>query len=153
MFTGSICLRPDVIFDVFDLRRCHKLWLGVCCGVCFCDEKGFHVGFNIKLPQAKHKHGISDMTTSWTLMSSYSYHRPPFGTSNGTSSIYTSWPMPLCLGLVQFLRLAAKEHKNGKRNDVDDDDTGATATTDVTITVDNDAATASVEEDEGNHLW
>ncbi len=24
--------------------------LGGCCGVCFGDEKGFHVGFNIKLP-------------------------------------------------------------------------------------------------------
>jgi hypothetical protein len=49
--------------------------------------------------------------------------------------------------------LAAKEHKNSYRNDLDDDNAGATATTDVTIAVDNDAATASVEGDEGNHLW
>jgi hypothetical protein len=49
--------------------------------------------------------------------------------------------------------LVAKEHKNGKRNDLDDEDAGATATTDVTIAVDNNAATASVEGDEGNHLW
>jgi hypothetical protein len=26
-------------------------------------------------------------------------------------SMFTSWAMPLCLGKVQFLRLAAKEHK------------------------------------------
>jgi hypothetical protein len=49
--------------------------------------------------------------------------------------------------------LVAKEHKNGKQNDLDDEDAGATATTDVTIAIDNDAATASVEGDEGNHLW
>jgi hypothetical protein len=61
--------------------------------------------------------------------------------------------MPLCLGSVQILRLVAKEHKNGKQNDMDDEDAGATATTDVTIAIDNDAATASVEGDEGNHLW
>ena len=61
--------------------------------------------------------------------------------------------MPLCLGLVQFLRLAAKEHKNGKRNDLDDEDAGATATMDVTIIVNNDAATTSVKEDEGKRLW
>jgi hypothetical protein len=67
--------------------------------------------------------------------------------------MYTSWATPLCLGKVQFLQLAAKEHKNGSRNDLDDDDAGATATTDVTIAVDNDAATASVEGDEGNNLW
>ena len=67
--------------------------------------------------------------------------------------MYTSWATPLCLGKVQLLRLAAKEHKNGSRNDLDDDDAGATATTDVTIAVDNDAATASVEGDEGNNLW
>jgi len=34
-----------------------------------------------------------------------------------------------------------------------DDDAGATVTTDVTIAINNDAATASVKEDEGNHLW
>jgi len=56
------------------------------------------------------------------------------------------------LGSVQFLQLAAKEHKNGYRNDLDDDDADATATTDVTIAVDNDAATASVEGDEGSRL-
>jgi hypothetical protein len=98
-------------------------------------------------------HGILDMTTSWSLMSSYLHCRPPFGTSKGTRSIYTSWATPLCLGLVHFLRLAAKEHKNGKRNDLDDDDAGATAKKDVTIAVDNDIATASVEGNEGNHLW
>ena len=38
-------------------------------------------------------------------------------------------------------------------NDLDDDNADATATTDVTIAVNNDAATASVKEDEGNHLW
>jgi len=43
--------------------------------------------------------------------------------------------------------------QKSKQNDVDDDYTGATAPTDVTISVDNNAATASVEEDEGNHLW
>jgi hypothetical protein len=31
--------------------------------------------------------------------------------------------------------------------------TGATVPKDVTIAVDNNAAAASVEEDEGNHLW
>ena len=46
-----------------------------------------------------------------------------------------------------------KEHKNSKQNDLDDEDAGTTAMTDVTIAVDNDAATASVEGDEGNHLW
>jgi hypothetical protein len=60
---------------------------------------------------------------------------------------------PLCLGLVQFLQFAAKEHKNGFQNDVDDDNAGATAMTDVTIAVYNNAATASVEGDKGNHLW
>jgi hypothetical protein len=61
--------------------------------------------------------------------------------------------MPLCLGLVQFLQLAAKEHKNGFKNDLDDDNAGRKATPDVTISVDNNAATASVEGDKGNHLW
>ena len=55
--------------------------------------------------------------------------------------------------MVQYFRLVAKEHKNGKQNVLDDEDTGATATTDVTTTIDNNAATASVEGDEGNHLW
>ena len=94
MFRGSICLRPDVIFDVFDHCRCHKWQLGGVCGVCFGDEKGFHVGFNIKLSWGKilpsttaHNHGISDMTTSWTLMLLYSHRRPLFGTSKGTRSI------------------------------------------------------------------
>jgi hypothetical protein len=36
---------------------------------------------------------------------------------------------------------------------LDDDNVGATATTDVTIAVDNDAATAYVKEDEGKDLW
>jgi hypothetical protein len=36
---------------------------------------------------------------------------------------------------------------------LDDDDMGATATTDVTIAVNNDAATTSVKKDEGKHLW
>jgi hypothetical protein len=49
--------------------------------------------------------------------------------------------------------LAAKEHKSGYRNDLDDDNVGATVTTDVAIAVDNDAVTASVKEDEGIHLW
>jgi hypothetical protein len=44
-------------------------------------------------------------------MSFYSHCQPPFGTSKGTPSIYTSWATPLCLGKVQFLQLAAKEHK------------------------------------------
>jgi hypothetical protein len=43
--------------------------------------------------------------------------------------------------------------QKSKQNDVDDDYAGAMALTDVTISVDNNAATASVEEDEGNHLW
>ena len=46
---GSICLRPDVLWGVFNHRRCHK-WLFGACGVCFGDEKGFNVGFNSKLP-------------------------------------------------------------------------------------------------------
>jgi hypothetical protein len=49
--------------------------------------------------------------------------------------------------------LAAKKHKSGYQNDVDDDNVGATAPMDVMIAVDNAAGTASVEEDEGNHLW
>ena len=40
-----------------------------------------------------------------------------------------------------------------QRNDLDDDNVDATATTDVTIAVDNDAATVSVEGDEGSRLW
>jgi hypothetical protein len=36
---------------------------------------------------------------------------------------------------------------------LDDDDVGATAMTDVTIVVNNNAATTSVKEDEGKHLW
>jgi hypothetical protein len=56
--------------------------------------------------------------------------------------------MPLCLGLVQFLQLAAKEHKNGYQNDVDDDNAGTTATTDVTVAVRNDAATATVKDND-----
>jgi hypothetical protein len=62
------------------------------------------------------------------------------------------WATLLCVGLVQFLQLAAKEHKNGYHNDVDDDNTGATVTIDVTIAIDNDAATATIEDDESNHL-
>ncbi len=49
MFRGSICLRPDVIFDDFDHCRCHKWLLGGVCGVCFGDEKGFNGGSDIKL--------------------------------------------------------------------------------------------------------
>jgi hypothetical protein len=90
-------------------------------------------------------HGISNMTKSLTLMVSHSRCRPPFGKFKGTRSIYTSWVMPLCLGLVQFLQLNAK-HKNGYRNDGDDDDAGTTATTDATITDHNNAATASVNQ-------
>jgi hypothetical protein len=40
-----------------------------------------------------------------------------------------------------------------KRNDVDDDDAAVTATTDVTIVIVINAATASVEEDQGKNLW
>jgi hypothetical protein len=36
---------------------------------------------------------------------------------------------------------------------VDDDKVGATAMTDVTIAIDNNTATATIEDDEGNHLW
>ena len=61
--------------------------------------------------------------------------------------------MPMCLGSVQFLRLAAKEHKNGEQNDLDDGNADATATSDVMIAVNNDAATASVEGDEESRLW
>jgi len=43
--------------------------------------------------------------------------------------------------------------QNGQRNDLDDDDVDATATMDVTIAVKYDAATASVEGDEGRCLW
>ncbi len=55
--------------------------------------------------------------------------------------------------MIQFLRLAAKEHKNSYQNDVDDDEAGAMAMTDVTIANNDDAATAAVEDDEGNHPW
>ncbi len=34
----------------------------------------------------------------------------------------------MCLGLVQSLQLATKEHKNNLQNDMDDDNAGATAT-------------------------
>ena len=44
-------------------------------------------------------------------MSLYTHRQPPFGISKGTHSIYTSWATPLRLDKVQFLRLAAKEHK------------------------------------------
>jgi hypothetical protein len=36
---------------------------------------------------------------------------------------------------------------------VDGDNMTVSATTDVTIAIVNNTATASVEEDEGNHLW
>jgi len=76
--------------------------LGGGCGVCFGDEIGFHIGFNIKLPWGKllpsttvHTHGISDMMTSWTLMSSYSHCRPPFGTSiMGDATVPWFGPIP-----------------------------------------------------------
>jgi hypothetical protein len=73
-------------------------------------------------------------------MLSYSHRWPPFGTSKFTRSIHTSWSMPLCLGLIQFLQLAAKEHKNNYQNNVDDDEAGAMAMTDVMIAVNNNAA-------------
>jgi hypothetical protein len=85
------------------------------------------------------------MTKSLTLMVSHSCCRPLFGKFKGTRSIYASWVMPLCLGLVQFLQLTAK-HKNSYRNDVDDDDAGTTGTTDATVTDHNNAATASVNQ-------
>jgi hypothetical protein len=54
MFRGSICLCPDVLWGVFDHRPSSMsqmaVWGVVVCGVCFGDEKGFHVGINIKLP-------------------------------------------------------------------------------------------------------
>ncbi len=53
----------------------------------------------------------------------------------------------------QSFHIDIKEHKNCYRNDLDDDNKDATATTDVTIAVDNDAVTASVEGDEGSCLW
>ena len=52
---------------------------------------------------------------------------------------HTSWATPLCLGSVQILKLAAKEHNNGLRNDVGDDDTGATATINVMIAFNDDS--------------
>jgi hypothetical protein len=39
------------------------------------------------------------------------------------------------------------------KNDVDDEEAGAMATTDVAIAVNNNAVTAAVEDDEGNHPW
>ena len=58
-------------------------------------KKEFCVGINIWLPQGKvlpsttaHNHGISDMTTSWSLMLLDSPRRPPLGTSKGTRSIH-----------------------------------------------------------------
>ncbi len=42
--------------------------------------------------------------------------------------------------MIQFLRLATKEHKNGSQNNVDDDEAGAMVMTDVAIAVNNDAA-------------
>jgi hypothetical protein len=48
--------------------------------------------------------------------------------------------------------LATKEHKKGYQNDVHDANAGTTAPTDVTIAINNNNTTASVEEDEGNYL-
>ena len=59
----------------------------------------------------------------------------------------------MCLGLVQFLQLATKKLKKGYQNDVNNDGAGAKAMMDVTIAADNKAATTSIKEDEGNHLW
>ncbi len=38
-------------------------------------------------------------------------------------------------------------------NDVDDDDAGATVTMNVVTAINIDSATATVEDDEGNHPW
>ena len=85
-------------------------------------------------------------------MSLFSHCRPPFGASKGTRSIYimgdatVPWfgPIP---------PIGRQGTQKRQTNALDDEDAGATATTDVTIAVDNDAATASVEGDKGNHLW
>jgi len=58
------------------------------CGVCFGNVNGFHIGFNIKLFNPQPCTTMADGMTSWTLMSSYSNHQPPFGTSKGMPSIY-----------------------------------------------------------------
>jgi hypothetical protein len=50
MFRGSICLRPDVLWGVLTIVNVTNGCLGGGCGMCFGDEKGFNVGFNIKLP-------------------------------------------------------------------------------------------------------
>jgi hypothetical protein len=120
-------------------------------GCCFGNKKRFHIRFNIQLllgqvlpSMTMHNHVTSDMTTSWTLMSLYTHPLPPFGTSKGTS-IYTSWVMLLCLGLVQFLQLAVMEHISGKQHDADDDSVDSMATVDVTIAIDNNAATTTVK--------
>ena len=46
-----------------------------------------------------------------------------------------------------------QETQKGYQNDVNNDGAGAKAMMDVTITADNKAATTSIKEDEGNHLW
>ncbi len=78
----------------FDHPWCRKWWLGDGCKVCFGNKKGFNIGFHMKqlwgkvLPSTTaNNHSISDMMTVWTLMSWYSYHWPPFGTSKRTCSI------------------------------------------------------------------
>jgi hypothetical protein len=50
MFRGLICLCPNVLCNVLDHRHVTKGCLGGGCGVCFGHEKGYDVGFLIKLP-------------------------------------------------------------------------------------------------------
>ena len=58
--------------------------------------------------------------------------------------------MPLCLSSVQFLQLTTKEHKHGLQNDADNDDAGLQGRqmSQVTIVIDSNAATATIDDDD-----
>jgi hypothetical protein len=64
-------------------------------------------------PHTTQNHGISDKTTSWTLMSSY---QPLFVTAGCARPIQTSWATSPWPSFVQLLQLAIKECKN-RHND------------------------------------
>ncbi len=61
--------------------------------------------------------------------------------------------MPLCLGSIQLLQLATKEHNNSLGNDVDDEDTGNAAVTDVMIAVEDDTVPQATTTMTGMHPW
>ncbi len=78
-------------------------------------------------------------------MSSYSHRQPPFGTSIQGHALYL-----YIMGdaTVPWFGPIPPIGCQGTKKDLDDDNVGTTATTDVAIAVDNNAATASVKEDE-----